>query len=1106
MTEQSPAEVIFFTALEKPTPDERAAYLNAACQDDPDLRRRVERLLNAHPQVGSFLEPAAAHAGTETTTYKASAEKAGCVIAGKYKLVEPVGEGGMGTVWVAQQTEPVKRLVAVKLIKLGMDSSAVLARFEAERQALALMEHPNIARVLDGGATPDGRPFFVMELVKGVPITRFCDARKLTPRQRLELFVPVCQAIQHAHQKGIIHRDIKPSNVLVALYDDRPVPKVIDFGVAKATGQTLTDKSLMTGFGTVVGTPEYMSPEQASLNNLDIDTRSDVYSLGVLLYELLAGSPPFRSDELRKAGLMEILRVVCEVEPPRPSVKLSTADRRASISADRGTEPRNLTGLLRNELDWIVMKALEKDRARRYETVSGFAADVQRYLAGEAVQAHPPSAAYRLRKFARKHRAALTTAAAFAVLLIAAAAVSSWLAVKANLAEAEAREKRKEAEDNAAEAEKNLNLYADSAKNQIKALADLATKAKSLQIDIDLGTAAQDARSGILHLARTIIEAPENPIFPDMPGMMLDDGQATVMVDISGGPEIVALREFATVAILATGQNYAPLLPPITHDGQEVVRFELSPDKQTLLTLGKDFTARMWETRTAKQIAVLRQGNERVVNCGFSPDGRTVFTDDQTSIARFWDVPSGRFRAATEARPNRYDIPQEWLVKLNSSDPLIAGKGRALTQRYVVTNVTDRGPGFGGGISHDSHWEGPIELWDTATGRLVAQLDVPSRIVDQDRLDVPGRTIDDLHFLGDRWITAQQDNALLVFSADDGRRLARLEPPNSEGLQYGVYASPNGHRIATISSGDHPTVRLWDTASWKLEASLKPTNISNGCEASFVTDELFEVAEGWESQVFRFGQAEPVARFRSAAPIGTSPCLTVGHLLHLGDGRIMDMQNWQVLVPPAGRKYHPDLARFAPDGRFVLALDAGGGSDHYLGVASDHYLIDTRTEKSISHPWYLGDLPVGSHLPETGWVSGETEYAALLRLLPTNKLSFPPELLELWAQVAVRGELDAEGRFSQWDQDTWEQKRQELAAQPAPFSDFPFPGYVATDKLHWLRAEFGEAETDADKLRLAQELLRQCESAGDRVEAIRWREVVEKQISKEATTTEPEKP
>ncbi len=404
MINPSRVEEIFIAALEKGSPQERTAYLDSACQGDPDLRRHVERLLEAHPKAGGFLEPPAPPSGEPTDAHTPAGEQVAAVVAGRYKLLEPIGEGGMGTVWMAQQSEPVKRLVAVKLTKPGMDSRAVLARFEAERQALALMDHPNIAKVLDGGATPDGRPYFVMELVKGVPITRYCDERHLTPRQRLELFIPVCQAIQHAHQKGVIHRDVKPNNVLVTQYDGRPVPKVIDFGIAKAAGQPLTEQTLVTGFGTIVGTPEYMSPEQAELNQLDIDTRSDVYTLGILLYELLTGMTPFSRKELVKAGLVEILRVIREQEPPRPSTKLSTAAALPTLAANRGTEPRAMTRLLRSELDWIVMKALERDRNRRYETASGFAADVQRFLNGEPVSAVPPSAAYRLRKFLRKNR------------------------------------------------------------------------------------------------------------------------------------------------------------------------------------------------------------------------------------------------------------------------------------------------------------------------------------------------------------------------------------------------------------------------------------------------------------------------------------------------------------------------------------------------------------------------------------------------------------------------------------------------------------------------------------------------------------------------------
>jgi serine/threonine protein kinase/tetratricopeptide (TPR) repeat protein len=436
---------IFSEALELTSAEERAAYLDRACGPDRSLRGRVEGLLGAHVEGDSFLEsPAAAPSVTATPGDRIGPEGPGTTI-GPYKLMEPIGEGGMGVVYVAEQSQPVRRRVALKVIKPGMDTRQVIARFEAERQALALMDHPNIAKVHDGGTTESGRPYFVMELVRGLPITDYCDRQQLSIRERLDLFVLVCRAVQHAHQKGIIHRDIKPSNVLITLHDGVPVPKIIDFGIAKATGQSLSEKTVYTAFAQLVGTPLYMSPEQAELSGLDIDTRSDIYSLGVLLYELLTGTTPFDSEALKKAAFDEVRRIVREEEPPRPSTRLgSLGETLTTISARRKADPRRLGASMKGELDWVVMKALEKDRRRRYETANDFAADVMRYLTDRPVEACPPSAWYRFTKYARRNRAALTTAALVALALVTGTAVSAWQAVQARRAGAEARRRADE--------------------------------------------------------------------------------------------------------------------------------------------------------------------------------------------------------------------------------------------------------------------------------------------------------------------------------------------------------------------------------------------------------------------------------------------------------------------------------------------------------------------------------------------------------------------------------------------------------------------------------------------------------------------------------------
>jgi serine/threonine protein kinase/tetratricopeptide (TPR) repeat protein len=451
---------IFIGALQRGEPAERQGYLDEACRGNEALLRSVQLLLEVHERAGSFL--AAPEQNPVATVDKPVTEHPGTVI-GSYKLLEQIGEGGFGVVFMAEQQKPVRRKVALKVLKPGMDTRQVVARFEAERQALALMDHPNIAHVFDGGETGAGRPYFVMELVRGVPITDFCDQSQLPVRERLRLFLDVCQAVQHAHQKGVIHRDIKPSNVLITRHDATPVVKVIDFGIAKAAGQHLTDKTLFTNFAQMIGTPLYMSPEQAGLSDLDVDTRSDIYSLGVLLYELLTATTPFEKERFQQAGYDEMRRIIREEEPPRPSTRISTLGQASTtISTKRQSDPRRLSQLCRGELDWIVMKALEKDRNRRYESASAFAADVQRYLQDEPVLACPPSAWYRFRKFARRNKGAfvIATAAALVTLLVVIGLAVSNVLInqeknekvaalqQARINEDAADEQRQQAEDN----------------------------------------------------------------------------------------------------------------------------------------------------------------------------------------------------------------------------------------------------------------------------------------------------------------------------------------------------------------------------------------------------------------------------------------------------------------------------------------------------------------------------------------------------------------------------------------------------------------------------------------------------------------------------------
>jgi WD40 repeat protein/serine/threonine protein kinase len=767
-TQADRAKEIFLDALEIEPPAARHEFLDRACGGDPALHGEVEDLLAHHPRVGSFLDSAPR---LRESVELPAGEGPGTMV-GPYKLLEQIGEGGFGVVFMAEQQHPVRRKVALKVLKPGMDTRQVVARFEAERQALALMDHPNIARVFDGGATPGGRPYFVMELVKGVPVTEFCDQNRLTTRERLELFVNVCRAVQHAHQKGIIHRDLKPTNVLVTVHDTTPVVKVIDFGVAKALGQELTDQTLFTGFAQMVGTPLYMSPEQAGQSSLDVDTRSDIYALGVLLYELLTGTTPFDKERFRQAGYEEIRRIIREEEPARPSTRMSTLGQAAAtVSANRGSDPGGLSQQLRRELDWIVMKALEKDRNRRYDTASALAADVQRYLNDEAVQACPPSAWYRFRKLARRNRRTLAmvsvlTLAAF--VGVGALAVSTALVLRANQDVWKA----------------NQELRAAMDRERLEAYYQRITVAHH-ELSLDNLAAA----------LRALRECPE---------------------DLRGWEWYYLMR-------------LCKVEPLVIRARAEVNGVAFSPDGERLASAGGDGAVKVWDSRTGEVIRNLEKAHSGpVYSVAFHPDGKHLASRGADQQVKVSDWTTGREVFTWPCDAVRKFGTAYTVAFSPDGRQLAAGSDGAVwiwdwENRQLLQSL----PGHDANsipvaFSPDGRlaagtWRQGLKLWDPETGQ-------PLRTIDVHRHPVSA-----LAFSPDgEWLASTcYDRTVKVSNSTTGalRYTFDLHAGNIECVAY----SPDGRRLA--SGGEDKTVRIWDLTTGHEVLGLRGHTGRCGCVA-----------------------------------------------------------------------------------------------------------------------------------------------------------------------------------------------------------------------------------------------------------------------------------
>ena len=954
-------------ALAKP-PAERATFLDGACHGDPALRQRLDALLAAHDQSSGSPLPADGDSPTVHDPAQLNRpvhpvdETAGSLI-GRYKLVEKLGEGGFGSVWLAEQKEPVRRKVALKIIKLGMDTKQVVARFEAERQALAMMDHPNIAKVLDAGTTELGRPYFVMELVRGIRITDYCDQATLSTKDRLDLFIKVCQAIQHAHQKGIIHRDIKPSNVMVTLHDGVPVPKVIDFGIAKATQGELTDKTIHTQFQQFIGTPAYMSPEQAEMSGLDIDTRADIYSLGVLLYELLVGSTPFDAKELMSQGIDAMRKTIREKEPQRPSTRLATlgANELTTTAKRRSADTSKLLHQLKGDLDSIVMKCMEKDRTRRYETASGLAADLKRHLNHEPVVARPPSKLYEFQKTVRRHKFGFAATTAVIVTLAVGLSLATWQFVEKNQAynlavvaeKQQARERRRAEQMSEESHEREVRLNVAYGVRLMEA-GDLLS---SLQWFIEaLRLAEGDPAQAGIHRVRVgavlrhcpklrqiwwLNSAVQHVEFsPDGQRILTahEDGTAQLWDALTGhraGPPLhhaqavnwatfgpdgqrVVTASSDSTARLWDAVSGQPVAPPIAHPGK-VVQAVFSPDGQHVLVGGDDGTARVWDPASGQPLTPPMRHAEAVTEVGFSPDGRRVVTASADGTARIWDASTGAAAGSAlrhEAHVVRASFSPDGRRVLTASQDGTAriwdaSTGEPLTPPMRHTSwLTDARFNPDNSTVATACYDNTARVWDAETGKSVCSPLRHRHSVMASAFSPDGR----------RLITACFDQTAQVWDAATGELL--LSPLKHSGYVSHALFSPDGRRILTC--GFDRTMRLWEMATRdsllaQLDAGSAVSQLAfSGDGRRLAAADTNGVVRFWDAET---GQRLPalvrhVAEVRQLAfsPNGSQILVADGN----GTAQLFDAVGGQPTGRPMQLGQPIDVAAFSPDARRVF--------------------------------------------------------------------------------------------------------------------------------------------------------------------------------------------